>query len=1235
MNSLEFAKKPRIMQGCSKHVDGFSDTSSAGSILDEADREVSRLTERAFKSLCVAQEGMCNDLGMTSSPSAASGNQASELPGSDRSKRSTGQVKISSNIIQKQPKEAPETFQKLIVQCSVEDEDSKGRTGNGFPRETLGSSQKLGKQKSKISSLIEAFDQSDGGVTGELVLSAKQVGSGHSGLPEESEVHNITQWDSSALVNMHKEKSSFSAACQEHYWLNCKKRLPPARSSKTSVLSSPKSTQYRKQGRPTDATVLKHPAQTSEDSPSRKAGQLRTPDSKGNFLHSESSAFKSWHDHSRFLFEEGDHVEKLSLSLQPSVQARNLCDDGARCRRAHPLVQARVPPNEAKTDLTQKPVNCSPSGRDSDTRSFVPEANQSGVKESAGQGNSLQDIKPEKDRGGGTIENEDEGRGFQLWRSSRNPQFKKQIDSEVVSGEVVPAECHLAEVSTLAEQRARGESPSFSISKLLTPNIGHSANGAEVSPAQPMAVTPPLIQLPVVQGDEGRGGGDYKLRESYKSKASSLLYNLKDVRKRVKSTYTSSVTPQSLSEQSKNKEYIFQNIHQTNERTSSAPLRLGTRENYTGDSCDQEKPNKVPNAVSATPTARSLSKAETIHRAEPDTWKNDDYLNVRSPQTVKEAGSYPSWRTRNARPRSAMVAAEVHVERGLDRKVACQLNKLSSEGGATNQKRSALARNSPEDAKAVLEKTEERRNRSHRSRKSECPLFSQVHKAGYPNENHFRMQDGLASQRPEETYRPMLEANVPSNGASSHPATQDLKLSNHSYFTLGGDHCQDTERVMADHSTERSTGGTRSSLSGCPTAEVLKDIEKYELQYYALSDPAANSEGMDEHQSRTPRDLTGRRAKGDSPLDMLGEEKFYSIFSKQEIHGQGNITNSPRPTLFKIKDNMLKISPVMKSAKSTIPKPAPGGVDVDLRKETPDMSVSEGTPGCDKLDSEEMGAGRSVAMNPRPDSTCSVDSKTAGKPPVVPPKSEKALRRAKKLATRKKRTDGKQKKQGGDETESDPVLSNTPEPPPCVPASQTPIACSPVPMLPMDSCVIPAVPNIMALNSTRPLTSVHSFPLSQRKLLQDPESGQYFFVDIPIQVQTKTLYDPETDKYFQVSIPSTGRNASLDFFNNSYVLYPGFLSFPLTSVSVLRPHSHMSAPAILLDVQEKEAPLNEWTNTDLTCTGEQGNEPYIETLFDPQNDTQCSAVSSQLQTEGHNLELIVMEDLEDIASENN
>ncbi|XP_067876431.1 cardiac-enriched FHL2-interacting protein [Heterodontus francisci] len=1270
MDSLDnvCTAKTRTMLGRSKHVDGFSDTSSAGSILDEADREVSSLTERAFKSLCVAEEGICNDLDMPSSPSAISVNHASELPSSERRKPSTSELKNcnkSSKLIQKQPKELADTFQESTVQCSVEEKDAKGNTGNGFLSETVGSSHKASKQKSKVSSLIEAFDQSDSDFTGDLTLSAKKAMSGHSELSEESDVKNIAQWDTSAIINIHKEKSSFSAACQENYWGN-KKQLPQGKGSKTNILGYTKTTQYRKQGHPTDLTILNHCSKMSDKSLSEKASKVKKPDSKSNFLHSECSAFKSWHDHSKTLFEDEDHIEKLNVNLQSSIQMKNLSDDVIRCRRAHSLVQVQFP-NEVKTDRAQKPVNCSPSSRDSDFHSFMPEENNYSVKRNQEQSNSLQVVKPEKNSGG-AIENQDEEKGFQLWRNSRKPLHKNQMDTDILCGEVLSIRCQpaddLKEVATLSEKLARGESPSFSISKLLTPNIVHNANATDMSTNQPIVVTPPLIQLPVPQGDEIKGGADYQLRDSYKSKASSLLYNLKDVRKRVKSTYSSAVTPQNLSEQSKNKGYIFQNIQQANERTSSAPLRLGIGENHVGDSSEQEKPDKMSNALIATPTAGCLSKAALIHKAEPETWKNDDYLNVRSPQTVKETASYPTWRTKNARSRSAMIAMEIHAERGLDRKVSHQLNKLMKETDSppTNaQQKSVLARNSPEETKMVQEKTDEKQNRFHRNRKPECHSFSHTHKANCPNENNFRKQDDmLASQRAEDTCPPMMESNVPCNWISSHSARedkagQDLKSSNQSYFVLGDNHYQDTERVVVDHSTERNTGSNAkmSSLkSNCPAAEESKDVEKNELQYYALSNSAANSESKDENQNllmefqshlqeKVPSDLTGNRVKDNSPLDMLCEEKFYSMFSKQEVRGPGNnVTNSPRPSLFKIKDNVLKTSPVTKSVKPTIPKIASESA---ISKETPDMFVSGGNLEGDKLDFEEMPMGKSVAVNPRSESACSIDSKAAGKPPVVPPKSEKALRRAKKLATRRKRADSKQKMQSSDDTETDATISNAPVSPPCVPTSQMPLVCSPAPTLQLDSCVIPAVPNIMALNSAQAVASVHSFPLSQRKLLQDPETGQFFFVDIPIQVQTKTLYDPETGKYFQVSIPSTSQKASLDFFNNSYVLYPGFLSFPLSSVSALRPPSQRSAPAILLEVQEEEESLKEWTNTDLRDTGEQGNQPYIETLFDPhtgsraglEDENQCSAISSQLQPEGHNLELIVMGELEDIATENN
>ncbi|XP_067828714.1 cardiac-enriched FHL2-interacting protein [Heptranchias perlo] len=1267
MDSLDnrCAAKTRIMQGHSKHVDGFSDTSSVGSVLDEADREVSSLTERAFKSLCVAEEGINDDLDIPSSSSVVSGNHASGPQSSERRKHSTGELKNcnkSPKLIKRQPKELPETFQESTVQCPVrEEKDAKSSTGNGFLSETVGSSQKPSKQNSKVSSLIEAFDQSDRDFTGDLMLSAKQATSGHSEIPEENDIKHIARWDTSAITNMHKELSSFSASCQENYWVN-KKQLPHEKDSKTNILGNMKTTLYRKQGHPSNLTFLNHSSKKLDKSPIVKANKVKKLDSKSSFLHSECSAFKSWHDHSKSMFENDDHIEKLDINLESSVQTQNLCDNAFICRRMHSLVPVQSP-NEVKTTTTRKPANCSPRSRDSDFHTFMSEENNYGVKESQEQGNSLQTFSPEKNSCG-AIENGDEERSFQLWKNSRNPLHKKQMETGITSREVLSTKCHptadVKEVATSAEQIPRVESPSFSISKLLTPNIVHNANGTEISKNQTIVVTPPLIQLPVNQGDEMKGSTDYQLRDSYKSKASSLLYNLKDVRKRVKSTYSSVITPHSLSEQSKNKDYVFQNIKQASERTSSAPLRLGIGENNMSDSNEQETSDKQP---VTTPAARCLSKAAINHEADPDTWKNDDYLNLRSPQTVKEAGSYPSWRTKNTRPRSAMVTTEIHAERDLDRKVAHQPSKLNVKKktdcpSSTLQKKSGSARDSPEETKMVQENTKERQNKFHRNRKPECPLFSHLNKDNCPTENHFKKQDDLlTSKRAEDTCWPKMEGNVSSNRVSSHSiredkATQDFKSSSQSYFVLGDDHYRDTEQVMVDHSTEGCTEGNskRSSLNSRPTAEENKDFDKSELQYYALSDPAANSEKKDENQSNFQEEMsTENRMKDNSSLDM-SEENFYSIFSKpeKEVRGPGNnVANSPRPTLFKIKDNASKTSPVMKTVKPIVPKTVSEDADVNTFKETPIMFVSEENLDYDKLDSEEMPMGNSVAMNPRPVSACSFDSKAAGKPPVVPPKSEKALRRAKKLATRRKRTDGKQKKPGSDDTETDATISNVPVSPPCVPTSPMPIVCSPVPTVQLDSCVIPAVPNIMALNNAQPVASVHSFPLSQRKLLQDPESGQYFVVDIPVQVQTKTLYDPETGKYFQVSIPSTGQNpssvSSIDFFNTSYVLYPGFLSFPLTSVSTITPPSQMSAPAILLEVQEEEESLNEWTNTDLRRTEEQGNQPYIETLYDPhtegragiENETQCSAMNSQLQPEHLNLELIVTGELEDIAIENN
>ncbi|KAM6447292.1 cardiac-enriched FHL2-interacting protein isoform 1-T5 [Liasis olivaceus] len=138
--------------------------------------------------------------------------------------------------------------------------------------------------------------------------------------------------------------------------------------------------------------------------------------------------------------------------------------------------------------------------------------------------------------------------------------------------------------------------------------------------------------------------------------------------------------------------------------------------------------------------------------------------------------------------------------------------------------------------------------------------------------------------------------------------------------------------------------------------------------------------------------------------------------------------------------------------------------------------------------------------------------RTAAKPPTVPPKTEKALRKAKKLASRRKKMEAQQKKL------QDERLSQNEDV-----ASQTPIQS-------LRSLVCPNSPLTspkFSLIKQQPMVSLSPTPslsATQRKLLQDPDSGEYFIVDLPIQL--KTFYDPESGKYIQVSVPSSKRNLS-------------------------------------------------------------------------------------------------------------
>ncbi|XP_051958292.1 uncharacterized protein LOC127626509 [Xyrauchen texanus] len=125
----------------------------------------------------------------------------------------------------------------------------------------------------------------------------------------------------------------------------------------------------------------------------------------------------------------------------------------------------------------------------------------------------------------------------------------------------------------------------------------------------------------------------------------------------------------------------------------------------------------------------------------------------------------------------------------------------------------------------------------------------------------------------------------------------------------------------------------------------------------------------------------------------------------------------------------------------------------------------------------------------------------------------------------------------------------------------------------------------------------HSFPITQRKLLQDPESGQYFLVDMPVQVKTKTFFDPETKSYLQLPVQSPEgaerQVPPLDVMNTPpLVLYQGFVPVPVSSLpsqkSIVRTAGSLIPPDDLEDFYQKHS---------------KGVHPYIEPVYTSQEHT--------------------------------
>ncbi|KAF7207331.1 uncharacterized protein C4orf54 homolog [Nothobranchius furzeri] len=103
-----------------------------------------------------------------------------------------------------------------------------------------------------------------------------------------------------------------------------------------------------------------------------------------------------------------------------------------------------------------------------------------------------------------------------------------------------------------------------------------------------------------------------------------------------------------------------------------------------------------------------------------------------------------------------------------------------------------------------------------------------------------------------------------------------------------------------------------------------------------------------------------------------------------------------------------------------------------------------------------------------------------------------------------------------------------------------------------------------------PAPTLDPFQATQRKMLLDPTTGNYYLVDTPVLPATKRLFDPETGQYVDVPMPHppmtpvpmpiSPLTLSPAAYGHTYMIYPGFMSTPSVIPAQTLVQSQMSVP---------------------------------------------------------------------------
>ncbi|NXE53678.1 CEFIP protein, partial [Casuarius casuarius] len=617
------------MQGNKKHTEGHSDSSSIGSLLDDTDREVSSLTARAFKSLCVAElEDSYNEPDLAISPDFTRQFSAKFHPGTLN--HAIKKSNVCNKLTARNNEQAiwASTFQQLPKRAQEEKKTAKIST-LGTERRKLNlpaPGPRNNKHVSKVSSLIKTFDKTENQGSGSSLVAIKQPIKNSFQKCKVNHGNDMACWDDTALLSIQKELSEFSDACRDSHHLSGKNE-PQKRPNKTDQSYCGPDDSYCPVLIEMSKVAKSNFSRFSKKAVKNRSVKVNEPTKKGNFLHSENSAFESWNVHHKKLAEKEEFVDKIMKKEGLTYLEEAPFIKGSRTR------EHKLPPVKTTTARKQeKDFQIEPTPPETAfsvplPTVYVPQGPLPAPGLPAlGPPATLTEEEALSPQLGSTCppwRRQRITKGAAERRQTSKETFMSNSKTCLLSEKAAAAEPFLDATPWTKQANSPGSSsPSFNITELLTPVIPPKQE-ADPTESELIPVMPPPTESVAGREHEGSGLADYQSRDSYKSKATSLLFNLKDVRKRVKSIYTPSPMLRTLEDRNKTKESITQESVKLNDLLSTL------QEDSNKKIAEKDETGDITSVLSDNVHEKD-NKADLIGSF------MDNYLTLSSPQTTAD-----------------------------------------------------------------------------------------------------------------------------------------------------------------------------------------------------------------------------------------------------------------------------------------------------------------------------------------------------------------------------------------------------------------------------------------------------------------------------------------------------------------------------------------------------------------------------------------------------------------------